>query len=53
MRATGLEFEFARAVDAAVAQVLPLPSAHPAVDQEFRHVFLRRFPYSLIHRVRE
>lgn len=48
-RAAGLGFEFARAVDAAVAQALRMPMAHPSIDEAFRHVLLRRFPYSIIY----
>ena len=50
-RAVGLGFEFARAVDAAVARALRMPLAFPPIDAEFRHVVLRRFPYSVIYRV--
>ena len=52
-RAAGLGLEFARAVDAAVAQVLRMPLAHPVIDDAFRHVYLRRFPYSIIYHVAE
>ncbi|MBS0487473.1 MAG: type II toxin-antitoxin system RelE/ParE family toxin [Proteobacteria bacterium] len=48
-RAPGLGFEFARAVDAAVARALRMPLAFPRIDDEFRHVITRKFPYSLIY----
>lgn len=47
-QSSGLGFEFARAVEAAVAVALRNPFACPPIDAEFRHVILRRFPYSLI-----
>lgn len=52
-RARGLGFEFARAVEVAVEQVLRMPLAHPVLDGDFRHIFLRRFPYSIIYHVSE
>jgi plasmid stabilization system protein ParE len=48
-RAPGLGLEFARAVDSAVAQAGRMPLAHPRIEREFRHVILRRFPYSIIY----
>jgi plasmid stabilization system protein ParE len=45
----GLGFEFARAVDSAVAQAMRMPLAHPRIGTAFRHVVLRRFPYSIIY----
>ncbi|MEO8803767.1 MAG: type II toxin-antitoxin system RelE/ParE family toxin [Rudaea sp.] len=45
----GLGFEFARAVDAAVTRALRMPLAFPRVEAEFRHVLMRRFPYSVIY----
>lgn len=52
-RATGLGLEFARAVDVAIEQVRRTPLAYPALDGEFRHIYLRRFPYSIIYHVSE
>ena len=48
-RSPGLDFEFARAVDAAVARALRMPLAFPCVEAEFRHVIVRKFPYSVIY----
>lgn len=50
-RSPGLGFEFARAVDAAVARALRMPSAFAYIDGEFRHVMTRKFPYSIIYRL--
>lgn len=47
----GLGFEFARAVDAAASSAMRMPLAYPRIGGEFRHVLLRKFPYSLIYRV--
>lgn len=52
-RAPGLGLEFARAVDAAMARAIRMPLAYPRVEEEFRHVVLRRFPYSIIYHVTE
>ncbi|ROH89666.1 hypothetical protein ED208_11120 [Stagnimonas aquatica] len=48
-RAAGLGFEFARAVDAAVARALRMPLAFPRVEAEFRQVVVRKFPYSVVY----
>lgn len=52
-RAVGLGFEFARAVDAAIAKALRMPLAFPRIEAEFRHVITRKFPYSIIYNVSE
>jgi len=49
LRSPGLGFEFARAVDAAIAQALRTPLAFPRIEAGFRHVITRKFPYSLIY----
>ena len=46
-RSPGLGFEFARAVDAAIARTLRMPLAFPRIETEFRHVIARKFPYSI------
>ncbi len=51
-RATGLGLEFARSVDAAVASAVRNPEAFLLVTGSCRRVLLRRFPFSLIYRVR-
>ena len=48
-RSMGLGFEFARAIDAAVARALRMPLAFPCIEAEFRHVITRRFPYSVVY----
>ena len=48
-RSPGLGFDLARAVDAAVAAALRMPQAYPRIEGEFRHIILRRFPYSVIY----
>jgi plasmid stabilization system protein ParE len=45
----GLGFEFARAVDAAIAKILRMPLAFPRIEDEFRHIIIRKFPYSIIY----
>lgn len=47
-RSVGLGFEFARAVDAAVTRAVRTPLTFPCIEAEFRHVILRKFPYSII-----
>jgi hypothetical protein len=44
----GLELEFARAVDAALAAVARFPDSFPVVDADIRRALLRRFPYQLL-----
>ncbi|MDP2821933.1 MAG: type II toxin-antitoxin system RelE/ParE family toxin [Sulfuritalea sp.] len=48
-RSPGLGFEFARAVDTAIVQVLRMPMAFPRIEDDFRHVITRKFPYSIIY----
>jgi hypothetical protein len=45
----GLGFEFARAADAAVASALHNPFGHLRIEEEFRRVLFRKFPYTLIY----
>ncbi len=52
-RSVGLGFEFARAVDAAVARALRTPLAFPHIEAEFRYVTMRKFPYSIIYHASE
>ena len=51
-RATGLGLEFARAVEAAVASAVRNPEAFGIITSSCRRILLRRFPFSLIYRVR-
>jgi len=48
-RLPGLGLEFARAVDGALAVVVRMPDAFPALRPDVRHVVLRRFPYSILY----
>jgi hypothetical protein len=48
-KALGLGFEFARAADAAVASALRNAFGHLRVEEEFRRVLFRKFPYTLIY----
>ena len=48
-KALGLGFEFARAADAAVASALRNPFGHLRIEEEFRRVLFRKFPYTLIY----
>jgi len=52
-RSPGLGYEFARAVDAATSSALRMPLAFPRIEAQFRHVILRKFPYSIIYHVCE
>jgi plasmid stabilization system protein ParE len=48
-RSPGLGFEFARAIDAAVARAQRAPLSFPCIEADFRHVMTRKFPYSIIY----
>lgn len=50
--AAGLGIEFARALDAAVAAAVSNPEAFSTVAGSCRRILLRRFPFSLVYRVR-
>jgi toxin ParE1/3/4 len=52
-RSVGLGLEFARALDAAVSVAVRHPNTHPTIEGECRRVLLRRFPFSMVYRVRE
>jgi plasmid stabilization system protein ParE len=52
-RATGLGFEFARMVDAAIALLSRNPHQFQRIGGEYRRVLLRRFPYMLIYTIDE
>lgn len=51
-RAAGLGLEFARAVDAAINSAVRNPEAFASIAGDCRRVLLRRFPFSLVYRVR-
>ena len=51
-RATGLGLEFARVVDAAIASACRNPTAFAPIAGTCRRVLLRKFPFSLVFRVR-
>lgn len=46
---TRIGFEFARAADAALARAIRAPLTCPQIDDDFRHVLMRKFPYSVIY----
>lgn len=48
-KAPGLGFEFARSADAAVASALRNPFGHLRIEEEFRRVLFRKFPYTRIY----
>ena len=48
-KALGLGFEFARAADAAVASALRNPFGHLRIEEDFRRVLFRKFPYTFIY----
>ena len=50
-RSPGLGFEFARAVDVAVAKALRMPEAYSRMEGDYRRVATRKFPYSIIYHV--
>ena len=50
--ATGLGLEFARAMDAAVSAAVRDPEMFAVVADDCRRVLLRKFPFSLVYRVR-
>lgn len=49
-KAPGLGFEFARAADASVATALRNPFGYLCIEDDFRRVLFRKFPYALIYR---
>ncbi|WP_084182688.1 type II toxin-antitoxin system RelE/ParE family toxin [Nevskia soli] len=51
-RSPGLGFDFARAVEASVAQVQRNPEGFRPIEMGCRRIALRRFPYALIYRLR-
>lgn len=51
-RATGLGLEFARSIDAAIASAVRDPEAFAPIVNDCRKVLLRRFPFSVVYRVR-
>jgi len=51
-RAIGLGLEFARVVDAAIASAARDPELFAFVAGSCRRILLRRFPFSLVFRVR-
>jgi plasmid stabilization system protein ParE len=52
-RSAGLGLEFARSVDDAIAQASRTPHRFATIGSEFRHVILRKFPYSIIYHASE
>jgi hypothetical protein len=52
-RVRGLGLTFAQAVDVAVERAQRSPFAFRVIEPPYRHVILRRFPYSIIYKVDE
>ena len=50
-RAPGLGLEFARAVDVAIERIRRTPTAYASLDAQYRHLMLRKFPYSIVYHV--
>ncbi len=42
--------DLAQRVEEAIDQIAERPRAYPSIEGEFRRVYVRRFPYSLIYR---
>ncbi len=52
-RSRGLGTDFLRAVDVALSSLQRRPLLHREIAPGVRRILLRRFPYSLIYRVRD
>jgi len=48
-RSPRLGDQCARSADAAIRAARQLPLTHPPLERGYRHVILRRFPYSIIY----
>ena len=48
-RAQGLGLEFARAVDVVIDRISRTPTAFTRLEAQYRHLMLRKFPYSIIY----
>lgn len=48
-RSPELGAEFSLAIDAAVSRAARMPLAFPSIEADFRHVLVRKFPYSVIY----
>ncbi len=46
---TGLGYEFAAEVYAAIERIMAMPKAWPHFTQDIRRILLRRFPYGLLY----
>jgi plasmid stabilization system protein ParE len=51
-QSAGLGLEFARSLEAPLAAAHRNPVAYSAVEGDCRRILLRRFPFSLVYRVR-
>ena len=49
----GLDYEFIRCIDEAMARIVRAPLMFPAVHRDRRRVIVKRFPYSIIFDVME
>lgn len=50
-RSSGLGLEFARALDVAVERIRRTPTAFASLEAQYRHLMLRRFPYSIVYHI--
>jgi plasmid stabilization system protein ParE len=48
-KALGLGFEFARAADVALASALRNPFGYARIEEDFRRVLFRKFPYTPVY----
>ena len=49
----GLDYEFIRCIDEAMARIVRTPLMFPTVHRDRRRVIVKRFPYSIIFNVLE
>jgi plasmid stabilization system protein ParE len=49
----GLDYEFIRCIDEAMARIVRAPLMFPVVHRDRRRVIVKRFPYSIIFDVME
>jgi len=51
--AVGLDYEFIRCIDEAIARIVRAPHMFPVVHRDRRRIIAKRFPYSIIFDVIE
>jgi toxin ParE1/3/4 len=52
-RAVGVGTALVLAIDRAISKVLEAPQRWPSLGSSYQHYVLRRYPYSVVYRVRE